>query len=468
MVEVNVGSRTRFEDLPLQRFHLHAGFSACGGQFADGFELGIIGIAVAIAAAPLHLSPTWMGLLGAGALAGLFFGSLITGVVADRYGRRFIFGYDMLFAAAISGAQYFASEPWQLLMLRFMLGMVLGADYVVSKSLVTELSPIRIRGRLLSVMAIAWATGYSFSYVAGFFLRDFGPDAWRYMLLLSAGPAICIFLFRLGIPESPLWLMKRGRTEEAKRIVSEKLGQGIALPEPLTQVRKSDGEWAELFSKKWRTNTAVGAVFYACQVIPYFALGTFLPKLFESLHVTDKYAGGLVYNVFLMLGAVLGMLVIDRMPRRVFLVGTFYLATGLLALLTLGALGSAGIVLVFGLFALVLSAAANLEFIYPPELFPTHLRASGVGVAVAASRIGSAMSTFLLPVIVQAYGVQVALGACLLVTLIGGVICQLWAPETGKISLGSIGDDEPMAPASRARYSEPAMVDVNERVTRST
>ncbi|WP_063614158.1 MFS transporter [Bradyrhizobium sp. Cp5.3] len=466
MSEVQVGLGIRFEDVPLRRFHLRAGFSACGGQFADGFELGIIGIAVAIAATRLHLSATWMGLLGAGALAGLFFGNLLTGVIADRYGRRWIFGYDMLVAAAISGAQYFASEPWQLLMLRFMLGMVLGADYVVSKSLVTELSPIRFRGRLLSVMAIAWAAGFSFSYVAGFLLRDLGPDAWRYMLLLSAGPAICIFLFRLGIPESPLWLMKRGRIEEAKRIVSAKLGQGIALPEPLVQV--SGGEWAELFSKKWRTNTTVGAIFYACQVIPYFALGTFLPKILESLHVTDKYTGGLVYNVFLMLGAVLGMMVIDKMPRRLFLVGTFYLAAALLALLTLNALGSVGIVLVFGLFALVLSAAANLEFIYPPELFPTHLRASGVGLAVAASRIGSAMSTFLLPIIVQAYGVQVALGACVVVTLVGGVICQLYAPETGKLSLGSIGDDEPMARALRSRYGEPATVDINEHATRST
>jgi putative MFS transporter len=138
------------------------------------------------------------------------------------------------------------------------------------------------------------------------------------------------------------------------------------------------------------------------------------------------------------------------MPRRVFLVGTFYLATALLALLTLNALGSTGVVLVFGLFALVLSAAANLEFVYPPELFPTHLRASGVGLAVAASRIGAAMSTFLLPIIVQGYGVQAALGACVAVTLVGGVICHLWAPETGKVSLGSIGDDAPMARTSRS------------------
>jgi putative MFS transporter len=429
-----------FEEAPLRRFHFHVGFSACGGQFADGFELGIIGIAIAIAAAPLHLSPVWMGLLGGAALAGLFFGSLLTGVIADRYGRHYIFAYDMLFAAVISGTQFFATAAWQLLVLRLMLGVVLGADYVVSKSLVTELSPVKYRGRLLSIMAIAWAAGYVFSYIVGYLIRDIGPDAWRYMLVVSSVPALGIFAFRIGVPESPLWLIKRGRTDEAGKIIRDKLGVGIALPKAVAAVRKTGGEWAELFSAKWRKTTAVGAIFYACQVIPYFALGTFLPKIMESLHVTNKYTGSLVYNIFLMFGAVIGTLVVDRISRRPFLVGTFYLATGLLLLLAVNILGSAGVVITFGMFALVLSAAANLEFVYPPELFPTHLRASGVGLAVASSRVGAAVSTFLLPIVVHSYGIGTALGACVVVVAFGGVICHLWAPETGKARLSDIGE----------------------------
>lgn len=440
---------TPFEEAPLRRFHFHVGFSACGGQFADGFELGIIGIAIAIAAVPLHLTAVWMGLLGGAALAGLFVGSLLTGLIADRYGRHNIFAYDMLFIAVISGTQFFATAPWELLVLRLMLGVALGADYVVSKSLVTELSPVKFRGRLLSIMAIAWAAGYVFSYIVGFLIRDRGPDSWRYMLVVSSVPALCIFVFRLGVPESPLWLIKRGRAEEASRIILAKLGSGIALPKVVAEVHKTGGEWAELFSAKWRKITAVGAIFYACQVIPYFALGTFLPKIMESLHVTNKYTGSLVYNVFLMFGAVIGMLVVDKIPRRPFLIGTFYLATALLALLSVNILGSAGVVLLFGLFALVLSAAANLEFVYPPELFPTHLRASGVGLAVAASRIGAAVSTFLLPIVVHKYGIQTALGACVVVVAIGGVICQLWAPETGKARLSTIGENEALTSTPR-------------------
>jgi len=427
-----------FENVPFRRFHLHVGSSACGGQFADGFELGIIGLAVALAAIPLKLDAIWMGLLGGAALAGLFFGSLVSGVIVDRIGRRKIFAYDMLFAAVISASQFFVTDAWQLLILRFALGTVLGFDYVVSKALLTELSPIRFRGRLLSIMAIAWVAGYAFSYVVGFFLRDLGPDAWRFMLIVSAGPATMIFIFRLGVPESPLWLIKKGRVEEAEKIVLAKLGEGVILPASVAQVRKTGGEWAELFSKKWRKNTAIGGIFYACQVVPYFALGTFLPKIFEALHVSDKYLGGLAYNIFLLLGAVIGTIVVDRILRRTFLIGTFVMGAGVLAVLAAGVLGSTGVVVSFALFALILSASANLEFIYPPELFPTHLRGTGVGFAVAVSRFGSAVSTFLLPTVVQNFGIQAALAACVVVLLIGAITSYLWAPETSNMKLAEM------------------------------
>lgn len=427
-----------FESVPFRRFHLHVGSSACGGQFADGFELGIIGLAIALAAIPLKLDAIWMGLLGGAALAGLFLGSLVSGVIVDRIGRRKIFAYDMLFAAVISASQFFVTDAWQLLILRFALGMVLGFDYVVSKALLTELSPVRFRGRLLSIMAIAWVAGYAFSYIVGFFLRDAGPDAWRYMLVVSCLPATMIFIFRLGIPESPLWLIRKGRTDEAEKIVRSKLGDGILLPPAGPEVRKAGGEWAELFSKKWRKNTAIGGIFYACQVIPYFALGTFLPKIFEALHVSDKYLGGLAYNIFLLLGAVLGTIIVDRILRRTFLISTFVVGAGVLAILAAGILGSNGVIVAFALFALILSASANLEFIYPPELFPTHLRGTGVGFAVAASRFGSAASTFLLPTVVQNFGIQAALGACVVVMLVGAITSYLWAPETSKMKLAEV------------------------------
>ncbi|CAG9217025.1 Inner membrane metabolite transport protein YgcS [Paraburkholderia sabiae] len=429
------------EDLPLRPFHVGVAFSGTGGQFSDGFVLGIIGIAVSMAAGPLHLDALWMGLLGAASLAGLFFGSMLAGPIADKYGRRTIFAYDMLLFAVVSAAQYFVTSPTQLLVLRVLLGLILGADYVVSKSLVTEYSPRRYRGRLLSVLAAAWAAGYVGAYLAGFAMRDIGPDAWRIMLAASGVPALLILPFRLIVPESPMWLMKRGRGDEALAIIRRRFGPDVTLQTSTTAARQHKGAWSQLFSPRWRKNTLVGCVFYTCQVIPYFALGTFAPRVLEALHVKDKFVGGLVYNVLLLAGAVIGLLLIDRISRRTFLLGTFYLAALGLAVLTWASFGPVGTMLVFGLFACVLSAAANLEFVYPPELFPTHLRASGVGLAVASSRFGSAISTFLLPIAVQQVGIHTALGVCVAVLLFGGVFCHFMAPETGSENLSDVKSD---------------------------
>jgi MFS transporter, putative metabolite transport protein len=436
-----MNGQVSFEDLPLSRFHIKTVFSGTGGQFSDGFVLGIIGIAVSMAAGPLQLNALWMGLLGAASLAGLFLGSLFAGPLADKFGRRTIFAWDMLLFALISASQFFVSSPEQLLVLRLLLGLVLGFDYVVSKSLVTEFAPRRYRGRLLSVLAAAWAAGYVAAYLIGFAIRDIGPDAWRLMLALSGVPALLILPLRLGVPESPIWLMARGRSEEALAIVRSKFGPNVTLPAAAGAVQKQRGSFAELFSPRWRRHTLVGCVFYTCQVIPFFALGTFSPRVLEALNVQDKFVGGLVYNVLLMLGALLGLMIIDRISRRAFLVGTFYLSALGLAVLAYGAFGPLGTILAFGFFACVLAAAVNLEFVYPPELFPTHLRASGIGLAVASSRFGSAFATFLLPIAVQQLGVHVALGVCVGVLLVGGVICQLFAPETSRETLSGVAPD---------------------------
>src|SRR5258708_39109091 len=104
----------------------------------------------------------------------------------------------------------------------------------------------------------------------------------------------------------------------------------------------------------------------------------------------------------------------------------------------------------FGLFACIFPAAATLDLFSPPELFPTHLRASGVGLAVASSRFGSAISTFLLPLAVQHAGIHASLGVCVAVLLFGGVFCHMLAPETGGESLSDVksdaaADDQPIA-----------------------
>lgn len=426
---------TPFEEAPLSRFHLRVVLSGTGGQFADGFSLGIIGIALSLAATPLGLSSWWMGALGAASLAGLFLGSLIAGPLSDRLGRRPIFAWDMLVFTGIAVAQFLAASAEQLLLLRLFLGVALGADYVVSKSLVTEFVPIRTRGRLLSVLAIAWAAGYVCAYCAGYLIRDTGPTAWRWALLLSGIPSLLIFALRVRIPESPYYLVAKCRIAEARAIIDRTLGVNVDLPHvwrPDAAGKPADG----LFSRKLRKNLVTGCVFYTCQVIPFFAIGTYLPTILGKLGVTDSYSAGLIFNLLLMLGAAGGLLIIDRLPRRTFLTGSFALMAMLLSVLLIVPAGMTGVTIgLFAAFAFILAASANLEFVYPPELFPTGVRATGIGVVVACSRFGSAFSTFVLPAMVEDHGITHALTACVLVLVFGGVVCQLWAPETRNVEL---------------------------------
>ena len=428
---------TSYNNAPLRPFHLRVAVASTGGVFSDGFGLGIIGIALALATQGLGLTPLWLGLLGGASLAGLFAGALLTGPVADRYGRRPIFCCNMLILGVLSALQFFVTSGWQLLVLRLAIGFMLGTDYVVSKALLVEFTPQKYRGRVLSILSVAWAGGYACAYFIGFALTTSGPDAWRWILLTSALPCLLVLPLRITMPETPLWLVDHGFAARAAQVVRRALGTDIAAPEPTPIAILPDGRWRQLFSALWRRRTLVGCAFFTCQVIPYFAIGTFVAQLMTALNLQGGRLGGLVYNFSLLIGAALGIVVVDQTSRRGFLVGSFTIAAVALLVLSAGPpVGPVIMMVLFAVFAGVLSAASNLVYVYLPELFPTDLRASGIGMAIAASRIGSAVSTFLLPLVVAQYGVRFALGACVIVLVIGAVICQVWAPETKHLRLG--------------------------------
>lgn len=436
---VSVEAVHAYDDAPLRPFHVRVAVASFGGVFSDGFGLGIIGIALGLATPQLALTPLWLGLIGGASLAGLFFGALFTGPAADRFGRRPIFASNMLLLALLAGAQFFVQSAPQLLVLRLLIGLLLGTDYVVSKALLTEFTPRAFRGRIMSTLSVAWAGGYTCAYFVGYALTDGGPEAWRWMLAVSALPCLLILPLRITLPETPLWLAANGRAEAAAAVVRARIGRDVAPPLAPPVVPVVAGRWAQLLSPRWRRETIVACTFFTCLVIPYFAVGTFVTRVLEALEVADSFTGGLVYNFSLLFGAVLGLVVVDRMPRRTFLVGSFAITAGaMLALLLLEDPGKVTIIALFAVFAFVLSAVSNLCYVYLPELFPTDLRASGIGLAIAASRIGSAASTFLLPLVVASLGVRVALGACFVVLAVGGLVCHALAPETRDSALDRI------------------------------
>lgn len=427
-----------FEDSPLRAFHVRIALASTGGVFSDGFGLGIIGIALSLATPQLGLTPAWSGLLAGASLAGLFAGALLTGPFADRYGRRPVFRSNMAVLALLSAGQFLAANPAQLLVLRLAIGFVLGTDYVVSKAMLVEYTPRKLRGRILSTLSVAWASGYASAYFVGYALGSPDPDAWRWILLTSAVPCLLILPLRVTLPESALWLVNHGHHEAAAEIVRAALGAGVRPPERVIVAPRPQTRWQQLLSPLWRRRTLVGCLFFTCQVIPYFAIGTFIAQILTALSLEGSRAGGLLYNAALLAGSILGIAIVDRVPRRSFLAGTFWpAAAALLALSTLPNLGPVAMIALFAIFAGAVSAASNLCYVYLPELFPTDLRASGIGLAIAASRLGSAASTFGLPLVVAHYGPRTALGACVAVLVAGAAGCQLWAPETRHQSLNA-------------------------------
>jgi MFS transporter, putative metabolite transport protein len=444
-----------FDDVPLRPFHVRIATAGAAGQFSDGYILGIVGISSTVAAPQLGLNSLWLGLVGAASLAGLFFGCLIGGATMDRLGRRFVITWDMLPFALLSALQFFVQDAVQLLAIRVALGLILGLDYVAGKAFVSEFMPKKSRGTMMSVLALAWAAGYVGAYVIGYEMRSLGPDSWRWMLASSAIPALLGLAFRVGIPESPRWLVRQNRHSDARAIVTARLGDDVALPESVIASEKLSRPYSTLFSAQWRRRTFVGCIFYMCHMLPYFCLSTYAPRVMSALNVSNGFTAGLIYNILILLGAVVGMFIIDRLSRRSFLVWGFLIQAALLApLVVLDSVQPIAVVTLFAAFGCLLSASDNLGYVYPPELFATELRAAGIGLAVAASRISAAVSTFALPIVVSQYGVKFALGICAVTLLFGAIVCQIWAPETAKVNLADAScdseQDEPTSARLRA------------------
>jgi putative MFS transporter len=185
-----------------------------------------------------------------------------------------------------------------------------------------------------------------------------------------------------------------------------------------------------------RSRTAFACIFWFCLVAPYFAIFTFAPLVFSTLNISNERVSTIAANSVAALGALAGTLVIERTGRRPLLLVSFWVMTITLALIG-GWTGAPGmlVVICFAFFSFFNAISGDLCGVYPSELFPSELRASGIGVAAAFSRIGAAGGTFLLPIGITHIGIgpSVLIGAGL--CAIGLFVTYIWAPETTGISL---------------------------------
>ena len=417
------------------------------GEGLDGYDLGIISVVLPAIAHELDLGVVMLGLIGASTLLGIFFGSPIFGWLTDRYGRRTLFTIDIISFVILGVLQLFVQAGWQLLVVRLLLGVAIGAEYAIGPAMLAELSPSHGRGERLGWLQTLWYVGFLGAVVIAYALTA-ANVGWRVILATSAIPAVITLVLRYGLPESPRWLLSRDRVEEARRIVNKYLGgEKYWTTEQMAGEAVAPGKFRELFAPGMRTRTWFAAIFWFCNVAPYFAIFTFAPLVFATLHISDERISTISANGLAALGAVAGMLIIDRAGRRKTLIVCFWVATITLGLIGAWA-GAPGLVVVacFALFSFFAAGAGMLCGVYPAEIFPSHLRAQGTGFAAAFSRIGAAGGTFLLPLGVAHWGVGPSVLVGAVISAIGLTVTYLWAPETANISLTKSSHVEPASP----------------------
>ncbi|EFS8174927.1 MFS transporter [Escherichia coli] len=383
-----------FDDLKFSSIHRRILLWGSGGPFLDGYVLVMIGVALEQLTPALKLDADWIGLLGAGTLAGLFVGTSLFGYISDKVGRRKMFLIDIIAIGVISVATMFVSSPVELLVMRVLIGIVIGADYPIATSMITEFSSTRQRAFSISFIAAMWYVGATCADLVGYWLYDV-EGGWRWMLGSAAIPCLLILIGRFELPESPRWLLRKGRVKECEEMMIKLFGEPVAFDEEQPQQTR----FRDLFNRRHFPFVLFVAAIWTCQVIPMFAIYTFGPQIVGLLGL------GVGKNAAL---AVLGLI-----PD----------------------MGIWLVVMAFAVYAFFSGGPGNLQWLYPNELFPTDIRASAVGVIMSLSRIGTIVSTWALPIFINNYGISNTMLMGAGISLFGLLISVAFAPETRGMSL---------------------------------
>ena len=427
------------EDVPINRFHQLLTIRSGGGSFVDGYVLSIIGVSMVQMTAALGLSSLWQGMIAAAALIGIFFGGFIGGWLTDHFGRKRIFFVGPVLFILSSLAQYWVESALALFLLRLLIGIGVGIEYPVATSLLVEFLPKKHRGPRLATLTILWFAGAALAYMVGnALLRHGGDDAWRLVLASAAVIGAALFLVRLGTPESPRWLLGKGRAAEAEQVIKSVYGPRFSLQNLPEQPRQKKLSVWNLLHSGYGKRMLFVSMFWTCSVIPVFAVYAFAPKVLLALNLQGNWAsfGSEAITLLFVVGCIIATRLINVIGRRSMLIYSF-LWSGL-ALLGLGAFhasSEAVILALFGAYALFIGGAQVLQLVYPNELFPTEIRACAVGVGTSLSRVGAAVGTYLVPLSLDSLGIAQTMYAAAIVTLVGLLFAWALAPETRSLNL---------------------------------
>jgi len=405
------------------------------------------------------LTPTTPGLFGttgvasfiAALFAGLFIGTIACGFLADRFGRRVIFTWSLLWYSAADVILAFQDTAFWLNFWRFVSGLGLGLEIVTIGAFISELVPKTARGQ---AFACCQTIGFCCVPIIAFLayllvpIAPLGFDGWRWIVLIGAEAAIFVWFIRLALPESPRWLARQGRLAEADRVlaaieakVEKEYGRPLPPPEAPPLIAPS-GRFADLWAPTLRGRVIMLSVFNIFQTIGFYGFNNWAPTLLiaQGIDVTKSLAYSSIIAIAAPFGPMLGFFIGDRIERKTIICAAA--AAILIFGLLFAATTEAAIIILMGVGLILGSNTLSYSFhAYQQELFPTGIRARAAGFVYSWSRLSVIFNSFIIAFILGRFGTKgvfifIAAAMLMVIATIG-----LFGPRTRNLSLEEISDE---------------------------
>ncbi|MBU4612035.1 MFS transporter [Achromobacter sp. GG226] len=360
---------------------------------------------------------------------GMLIGAFFFGRLADRIGRRPVLMIAVIIDACAGVASAFAPDFAWLLFLRFLTGVGVGGTLPVDYTMMAEFLPAQRRGRWLVLLESFWAIGTIFLALLALYAVSWGDDAWRLIFFVTGLPALVGVVLRFYIPESPLYLNRNGKSDQAHQVlqrVAKVNGNNITIPQLQAEPQERKSIFA-LFSPEMRRRSISLFLAWALISIAYYGVFVYLPVRLS----TEGFAfmRGQEFLVILALvqlpGFALSAYGVEKWGRKPTLIGFLLLsAVGCM----LYSLGTDPVIVVGSTLLMSFSLLGTWGALYAftPEVYPTALRASGMGTAGAMARFGGLFAPAIIAPIMTTH-FTLALGV-LSAMLVAGAVA-IWAVD---------------------------------------
>lgn len=322
---------------------------------------------------------------------GMLIGAFAFGRLADRIGRRPVMMIAVIIDAVAGVASAFAPEFAWLLFLRFLTGVGVGGTLPVDYTMMAEFLPADRRGRWLVLLESFWAVGTILLAILALFASSYGEDAWRIIFFVTGIPALVGVVLRFYVPESPLYLNRIGKSTEARQVlqrVAEANGNTVQIGELAPQALERKSVFA-LFGTGLARRSVSLLVAWLLISVAYYGVFVYLPVKLSAEGF--GFMRGQEFLIVLALAQLPGFALsaygVERWGRKPTLIGFLLLSAVGCLLYSLGT-STALIVGSTLLMSFALLGTWGALYAFTPEVYPTDLRASGMGMAGAVARLG--------------------------------------------------------------------------------